>query len=295
MRFRFGTWGLAIAATALTAGVAQGQDRTRRTIYEETFEVSSGGSLFVDLGDMDIRVVTGGTAGHVEVIAWARDHDFAREVFDWMRFSAGTSGRALRVETDEPNERPWGWQEWDRRGGVGFEAIITVPAAFDLDLHSGDGDVAVDEIRGSVAIRTGDGDVSIDGATGPEIFLQSGDGDLVAGRLDAEKITLRTGDGDVRIDEASGAITASSGDGDVSIGVGRYAGLSIQTGDGDVTVSADPSIHASLDIDAEELDMARAFSLAGGVRGGRLRATLNGGGAELRIRTGDGSVELRAR
>jgi len=295
MRMRFHTCGLVVAALALTAGVARGQDWTQRTIYEETFDVSAGGSLSLDLGDMDVRVVTGGTAARVEVIAWSRDHDFAREVFDRMHFSASVSGRTLRVETDEPSEWPWDWQEWQRRGGAGFEAVVTVPARFDLDLHTGDGDVTVDAIEGSVAIRTGDGDVSIESARGSEISLATGDGDLIAGRLDAATITLHTGDGDVSIEEASGTLSATSGDGDLSIGIGRYDGLTIQTGDGDVTVAADPSIHATLDIAAEDLDVARAFTVAGRVSDGRLQGTLNGGGPALRIRTGDGSVELLAR
>ena len=99
------------------------------------------------------------------------------------------------------------------------------------------------------------------------------------------------------IDEISGALEASTGDGDVSIGIGRYEGLSIRTGDGDVTVTAHPSIRATLDIQGEDLELGRSFTLtvAGRVSERSLRGTLNGGGPELHVRTGDGSITLRSR
>ena len=278
---------------ALPAAAQRGQ-QTRETVYDERFDLSGGGQLVVEVGDMDVRVEPGSSA-RVQVIAWAEDRAFARDIFEEMRFSAASSGGALRVETDEPRNYSYDWRERQARGGAWFEAIITVPSNTSLDLHTGDGDIVVGSFTGAAMVNTGDGDVSIESLEGPDISLRTGDGDVTAERLTASTITLRTGDGDLIVREASGAIDATTGDGDVSIDVGRFAGLSISTGDGDVTVFAEPSIRADLDVRGEDLSLSRDFTVSGSVEDRRIRGTLNGGGAELRIRTGDGDVSIRGR
>lgn len=274
--------------------VAQRTQQTSETVFDQSFDLVAGGDLVVNVGDMDVRVEPGSSA-RVRIVAWAADHAFAREVFDEMRFSAGTSGGALRVETDEPRNSSFDWRERQARGGAWFEAVITVPSRTALDLHTGDGDIVVGSFTGQASIDTGDGDVRIETLDGAEISLRTGDGDVTAERLAASTITMRTGDGDLIVREASGAIAATTGDGDVSIEIGRFDGLTINTGDGDVTVFADPSIQADVDVTGEDLTMSRDFSISGRVDDDRIRGTLNGGGAELRIRTGDGDVSIRGR
>ncbi len=285
----------AIMALMASPATAQRNDRSQETVFDQRFDVSAGDRLVVEVGDMDIRVETGGSAARVEVIAAARDQGFAQDVFGEMQFSAHTSGGELRVETVDPREYSRDWQEWQRRGGASFVAVITIPERFDLSLRTGDGDVTVGTVTGAVDVHTGDGDVLLESVSGSEILLRTGDGDVRARSLDASTITLQSGDGDLIIGEASGAITARTGDGDVSIEIGRYDGLSIRTGDGDVVVRADPSIRASVEVDGEDLSLARAFTLTGRVRDDHLSGTFNGGGPELSIRTGDGSISIVAR
>lgn len=280
-------------ATAFAALPAQGQTRARATLFEEAFDVSAGGTLQVDVGDMDIVVETGGQ-GRVEIIAEARDLDFARERFQEMRFEAFRDGNAIRVRTDE-RDRNFDRREWQRRGGAHYVARITIPGRFDLDLQTGDGDVEIGTIEGAVDVSTGDGDVTIESASGSRVELGTGDGDLWVGRLAAREIDLHTGDGDVRLDRASGSITARTGDGDVRMEIDDFDGLVVRTGDGDVTVTVDPDISADVELRAEDLSMDRAFAITG--RPGRhsIEGTMNGGGPPLRVTTGDGQVTIRAR
>ena len=244
---------------------------------------------------MDLRIETGGSAARVEVVAYARDQGFAQQVFGEMRFSALASGGELRVETVDAREHSRDWREWQRRGGASFEAVITLPERFDLDVQTGDGDVIVGSVMGAVNVRTGDGDILFESVSGPEISLRTGDGDVRAQGLDAPTIMLHSGDGDLRIEEASGAVTARTGDGDVTIEIGRFDGLAIRTGDGDVIVRADPSIRASVEVEGEDVSLARAFALSGRVGERRLSGTFNGGGPQFTIKTGDGSISIAAR
>ncbi|MDX1394899.1 MAG: DUF4097 family beta strand repeat-containing protein, partial [Gemmatimonadota bacterium] len=225
---------LGAAAVVLVASPAEAQrdERTRESIYQRGFDVSPGDRLVVEVGDMDVRVETGASgAADVEIIASARDHAWAAERFEDMRFSASVSGGVLRVATDERRNRV-DWNEWQERGGVSFLAVITIPSRFDLDLHTGDGDVIVGAIQGNVEVHTGDGDVVLETVAGEVVELSTGDGDVRAESIDASTLTLRTCDGDLQIREASGRITARTGDGDVYLGIARFAGLSVRTGDG---------------------------------------------------------------
>ena len=288
---------LGAAAVVLIASPAEAQrdERTRESIYQRGFDVSPGDRLVVEVGDMDVRVETGASgAADVEIVVSARDHAWAAERFEDMRFSASASGGVLRVETDERRNQV-DWREWQERGGVSFLAVITIPARFDLDLHTGDGDVVVGAIQGNVEVHTGDGDVTLETITGDVVELSTGDGDVRAESIDASSLSLQTGDGDLQIREASGRITARTGDGDVWIGIARFAGLSVRTGDGDVTVRADPTIAANVEVDGEDLVLDRAFRLSGRIRDNHLSGTLNGGGPSLDIRTGDGSVRITER
>ncbi|MCG8469142.1 MAG: DUF4097 domain-containing protein [Gemmatimonadetes bacterium] len=272
--------------------IAQG-DR-EETFFDRSFDVRSGGRLHVDLGDMNIHVASdrGGTVGNVRVVARARDMAWAREVFDEMDFQVAGSGGDLRLET---RDHRMSWREWRNRGWVDLTAIVTVPAEYDLELKTGDGDIRIGRASGRVVAQTGDGDISIDAATGAAIELSTGDGDVTAESLSAEDIRLHTGDGDVRLESVSGPISARTGDGDIALGIERFEGLTVRTGDGDVWLEVDRSIAADVDIEGDDLSLGRALAVSGRVREGSVQGELNGGGPELRVRTGDGDVTIRAR
>lgn len=286
---------LAAALSTTLALPATAQDRREAVMFERDFPVDAGATLAAVVGDMDLDVRTADVArAHVRVIARARDLDFARDEFDLLRFTAGTNGGGLRIETRELN-RNWSLREWREHGGVSFRAEITLPRRFDLDLRTGDGDIRIGEVAGDVSLDTGDGDIWIDGATGSRMAFHTGDGDVTVRRLEADDIELRTGDGDLVLERISGAFTATTGDGDVELDIERFAGATIRTGDGDVTVRADPSLRAELDIEGEDVEVSRPFQVTGRLSRRHLSGTLNGGGPRLSVRTGDGSVSLRSR
>lgn len=284
---------LVALATAVATLPAQGQNRSRATLFEEAFDVSAGGALQVEVGDMDIVVETGGQP-RVEIVAEARDMDFARERFQDMRFEAFRDGNGIRIRTDE-RDRNFDWREWQRRGGAHYVARITIPGRFDLDVQTGDGDVEIGTIEGAVDVSTGDGDVRIASASGARFELGTGDGDLWAGRVSSREIDVHTGDGDIDLERVSGSVTARTGDGDVRLDIETFDGLTVRTGDGDVNVTVDPDIGADVYLRAEDLSMDRAFAVTG--RPGRrsIEGTMNGGGPPLRVTTGDGEVTIRAR
>lgn len=263
----------------------------QEVVYDRRFDASPGGTLVVELGDFDVRVrAAAGSEAHVRVRMNA-DASYAREVLEEMGFTVEASGGALRITT-APDRHHGGWKHRDNLG-LGIE--VTIPSRFDVRVQTGDGDVALESIEGTVDLQTGDGDISLEDVMGPRVRIQTGDGDVYAGELDAESVRVQTGDGDIFIEELSGELSASTGDGDVQVDIARFAGIQIQTGDGDVSLSLSPGVRADVDIVGEAFRIADVFALPVTIQRRHIEGALNGGGPRLSVRVGDGTISLLER
>ncbi len=260
----------------------------QEVVYDQTFDVSSGGRLVVELGDFDVSIGTAsGSEAHVRVLMNA-DASSAQEVLEQLGFAVDATGGELRITT-APRRHRDGWKH-PHNLGLGVE--VTVPSRFDVTVQTGDGDVAVESIEGTVELQTGDGDIALERVTGPHVRIQTGDGDVYADGLETESLRVQTGDGDILIEELAGALSASTGDGDVQVAIARFEGLQIQTGDGDVSLHLNPGIRADIDIIGESFHIADAFALPVRLQNRRIEGSLNGGGPRLSVRVGDGTISL---
>jgi hypothetical protein len=215
-----------------------------------------------------------------------------------------TSQDGNRIVVDAPEPR-------DRRDGIhigswqspSVSLIVTAPRKVSVDARTGDGSISADDLSGTVGLnsgdgsirvrrvegslraRTGDGSISVADAVG-RVEADSGDGSVeLAGRFEA--VDVRTGDGSVRLDVSDGSAlktdwTVNTGDGSITVRLPRNldADLDAHTGDG--------GVHADgLPVAAERDDRT-------GNSGNRdsLRAQLGKGGRTLRLRSGDGSINI---
>jgi len=176
--------------------------------------------------------------------------------------------------------------------------VVTAPRRLTLQAHTGDGVIDTRDLEGT-------------------LDLNSGDGRIVASNVQGE-IKAHTGDGAIRIDQAAGRVEADSGDGSVEID-GRLEALTVRTGDGSVSVEASPGSLAKSDwrittgdgrialrIPSDFNAAVDASSGDGSVRvegittppsddgepPRRVVGQLGSGGATLRLRTGDGSIDV---
>ncbi len=161
-------------------------------------------------------------------------------------------------------------------GGVSVDYVVTVPPGTAVDVRSGNGAVVVEGIRGGVTIDAGNGKVAVTRPEGRvDVTANNGSIDVQDARL--ETMTLQAGNGDVSFSGSlgQGASEIRSGNGAVRVVLPRdqRVNLDIQTGQGRITnnLSSDPP------------------------NGRNLRASLNGGGGTLLIRSGNGSVTLDSR
>jgi hypothetical protein len=213
--------------------------------------------------------------------------------------TATQDGNRIVVEVPQPRERRdvihlGSWQS------PSVSLIVTAPRKVNVEartgdgsisaddlagtvgLHSGDGSIQARRIDGNLRVRTGDGSIDISDASG-RVEADSGDGSIeLAGRFEA--LDVRTGDGAVRLDVFDGSTlktdwSVNTGDGSITVRLPRNldAELDAHTGDGGVRANGLPAA-AERSTDQEQRDS--------------LRAQIGKGGRTLRVRSGDGSIDI---
>ncbi|MBZ5597311.1 MAG: DUF4097 domain-containing protein [Acidobacteriia bacterium] len=155
---------------------------------------------------------------------------------------------------------------------------LQVPRSSNLDLHTGDGHITVDDVKGEVRLDSSDGELiarSLDGM----LNADTRDGSIrVSGRFD--RLDLHTSDGNINAQIASASKMGSS--------------WALRTGDGTITLRLPADFSADLDAHTGDGHVSSDFpiTVSGSLKENSLRGRLNGGGALLEVRTGDGDIRL---
>ncbi|HLY17316.1 MAG TPA: DUF4097 family beta strand repeat-containing protein [Bryobacteraceae bacterium] len=155
---------------------------------------------------------------------------------------------------------------------------VTVPNATKTDVHTGDGNVRADGLRGPTRLITHDGNIDGEGFEGA-LEATSGDGNIrIRGKFTG--LNLRSGDGNIEAEVAPGSRMS--------------AGWSVHTGDGGVTLRLPEGFAANLEAHTGDghITLDYPVTAEGGIRDNQVIGKLNGGGALLTVHTGDGSVHL---
>ena len=246
--------------------------------------------------------------GSIQVRSWDRKEVLIeverrgsdKETTEALVVTASQDGNRIVVEAPGPRNRHdvihiGSWQS------PSVNLIVTAPRHVTVEARSGDGAITADDLTGAVALNsgdgsirarhidgdlkahTGDGSISVTDGAG-RVEADSGDGSIeLAGRFEA--IDVRTGDGAVRLDVFDGSSMKSdwnvnTGDGSISLRLPANldAEIDAHTGDGGVHASGIPA--AAERTGDEDPDR------------GSLRAQVGKDGRTLRLRSGDGSIDI---
>jgi DUF4097 and DUF4098 domain-containing protein YvlB len=227
-------------------------------------------------GRPELRVSTGD--GSVRVRTWDRKEIEARVTT--VGYKIGPSD--VRITDHQTGDRV----ELEVRvpsiglsfGRHSIEVELQVPRNLNSDIHTGDGSISLESVRGETHLSTGDGSIQADGLDG-NLDARTGDGSMhVRGRFDM--LTLQTGDGSIDATVENGSKMTSS--------------WSIRTGDGSLRLKLPASFSADLDVHTGDgsIHSDLPVTSTGSRRENELRGKLNAGGALLTVRTSDGSVSL---
>lgn len=236
--------------------------------WNRTYQVGDKPSLRVDTNDAAVEVSRGqshsisvrivaeainiGTGG-VSIIDRQNGDSLDLQVHMPRQYGIHISWRKVRVEVQVPQETA-------------------------LDLHSSDGHIRVDGTSGPAKLDSGDGHIEVRGFNG-SMHAHTSDGHMTIEGVFTD-VELRTGDGHIDFTARPGSkvnspwlIRTSDGGVEARLPQDLAADLNAHTGDG----------HITLDF---------PVTVSGSIERSRVRGKLNGGGPELEIATGDGSIRI---
>ena len=256
-------WAALILLVAATPRAARADEWTKK------FALTGKPELRVDTGDGNVKIRTGSEKeieARVLTVGWRISPEEVRVV-------DRQAGDHVELEVRIPRAH---WSGGHRSVRVD----LTVPPEGNFEIHTSDGDISLEGVKGESRLSTGDGNVearSLDGA----FEAATGDGNLrVSGRFD--RLSLKTGDGNIEAEVNPGSKmlgnwSARTGDGDLVLRLPEdfAADLDAHTGDGNIDLGGFP------------------VTVSGSLRNSEVRGKLNGGGPTLLVRTGDGSIHLK--
>jgi len=169
--------------------------------------------------------------------------------------------------------------------------------AGELRAETSGGHVSLREVTGSARVETSGGNIEVDSLSGSLRGHTSG-GPIHLSRVDGD-IDVDTSGGSIHIDDAGGRVIAKTSGGsiEVSFGRGNAKGGELETSGGSVRVAIDPKVNLTVDASASGGGVRSSLPLTvvGHISSSNLHGTLGSGGAELRMHTSGGSVEIEAR
>lgn len=262
--------------------------------FDKTLNVSGQPDLYVSTGSGNIHIVPGNSGqihivGHVHA-GWSAFGDVNSRVQHIIENPPITqNGNTVRIGevTDH-----------SLFNNISIDYDINVPADAALNLHSGSGDVEVNNVGRFLSASSGSGNVRARGTHG-QIDLESGSGELTLEDAGAGDVKAKTGSGDIRIHGFNGSFNARTGSGDIEAYGRLQNGGMIMTGSGDVKLQLTPDSKFTLEASTGSGDIRVRMPgvVAANSDSSRHHVTtdVNGGGPALQIRTGSGDIEIAPR
>jgi hypothetical protein len=236
--------------------------------WNKSFKLERTAQLRVDTSDANIRV-TACDCSTVEARVTTQGWTIGG---DGINIVDRQTGDQIAIEIRFPRQAfQFNW------GNRRVDVEVKVPREADLDLHTGDGNVEVEGVKGNILLRSGDGNIRLSDLQG-SLKAETGDGnmDILGVRGD---VALHTGDGNIDVNGIDGALRAETGDGRVRVN-GRFDVLEVRTGDGGIDAKA---------AEGSKLDANWTLNTGDGNLTLRLPGTI---AADVELQTNDGSIDF---
>ena len=270
---RFASVSLAVVALAGcdVVHIAAQSQRASGT-FERTLTVDGPVELSVRTGSGSIQVRTGSGArvqimGRISAGSSRDGVDAAERV---RRVEAAPpiaqTGNVIRIgdTNDDPIYR-----------NVAISYEIEVPANTRINSQTGSGSQTIGSLDGPVRAQTGSGSIKIVRAGG--------------------SLHAQTGSGNIEADAVGGEVHAQTGSGSIDVRQTARADVNVQTGSGSVTLTLPPDAAYTLNAQtgSGSISTAQPLTVQGRVRRNHVTGTVRGGGNNIQVRTGSGSIDIR--
>jgi DUF4097 and DUF4098 domain-containing protein YvlB len=235
--------------------------------WSHTYPVTGKPDVSVDANDGDVEVSVGSSQQvdvRVITLGW--------KIKDDVQVTGNQSGNHVEIKLHKISHVCF---------GVCMQSIrveVRVPRESDLNIHTDDGNVRVDSVRGNLQFETGDGDVRLRDVEG-SLHADTHDGNVeVHGRFDL--LNLHTGDGNI--------------DAEVNAASALQPGWLLRSGDGNIRLRLPDNLGADLDAHSGDGEVHVGFPITASSSGNEnsVRGKINGGGISIELRTGDGDIKV---
>ena len=255
--------------------------------FDRTLNVSAQSDLYVSAGSGRIHVFPGpDNSIHVKAhlhAGWNAGGDIEERIRQISRNPPiQQSGNTVRVGDTSGEDR-------SLYNNITIDYEISAPRSVALNLHSGSGDLVIDNLGRFLKADSGSGSVRARGIAGPA-DLHTGSGDIELQQAAAGEVRAQTGSGSISIHGLSGALNAHTGSGDIEAN-GQITGSSrLQSGSGSIRAHLGHDAHLNVDASTG----SGTIRVAGLTTSDHhhVSAPLNGGGPALEARTGSGDIEI---
>ena len=283
--------GLLVSAAPLAAQRYQGRD-------ESTFTYSrrlSSGSLVTIRSLNGPITVTSSSGNELEVRAEKRTRS-ARDDMRDMAFEVDESGDGVKICTVYRDESVCddGSNFNNVRMSVAF--TVALPRGARLRAGTGNGEISVEATGGDIDVGTGNGRVRVVGTSGT-VRASTGNGEVT---VDGARGPVRasTGNGRVFVSTGAGPVSASTGNGDIDVRMESLSAnddMTFSSGSGDIRLTLPEDFNGEIDAGTGNGTLRSDFQiqLSGRFNPQHMRGTIGRGGRTIKLRSGNGALELR--
>jgi DUF4097 and DUF4098 domain-containing protein YvlB len=294
-----------IVVIGAMAGLLVGGASAASKKFQQSFSVSPGGKLTLETDGGSIHIVgTSGSQVSVTADITGREKEVNR-----FEVTADQHGNDVIVKGKQTKSGSW-FFNWSN--DLDVEYTIEVPAKYNVHLSTSGGNVNVTSVEGVVSGETSGGNVEMKGVKGQVEFSTSGgniSAEDCAGMVHMETsggniaITSITGDvdvstsgGNVRVSSVNGKVHAETSGGDVVVKVkGDNKGVHAETSGGSIRIELPKTIAANIDAETSGGSVVcdLPVTMSGRIDEGRVKGTVNGGGATIFAHTSGGDVHIK--
>jgi DUF4097 and DUF4098 domain-containing protein YvlB len=279
---------LALAAATLLSLPALAQATGHE--WQKTYSVSGSPSLTIETADSGLEIASCGECKEIRVQVHA-----VRDLNEY-RLEEHQDGDHVFFSF---KEKPHIGVHFNWRNEAGTKVTVETPAHLDLDAKTADGNLTARELTGNLQVHSGDGSVTLEDVHG-DLRLGSSDGNVVIRRASGT-LEARGADGHMTIDGQFTGVQLHTSDGDLDFtlapGSQLHAASRIESSDGHVSVHVPSTLAADVDITTSDGHVDCSLPLTMDhydSSGNHLHGHLNGGGTPLSVHTSDGNVRIAA-
>ena len=163
------------------------------------------------------------------------------------------------------------------KASTGNGELTVEGAGAEVEVATGNGRVRVGPTQGRVRASTGNGDVEVESARGP--------------------VKVSTGNGRVYVATSAGPVTATTGNGDIDVRMQSLRtedDMTFSSGSGTIRLTLPAEFNGEIDAGTGNGSLSSDFAiqLRGRMDPQHVRGTIGSGGRVIRMRTGNGRLEL---